>query len=476
VTVNTDFAETEVDARQINLTRFPLFFPEKRTFFLEGAGIYDVAGLGSGNQDLIPFFSRRIGLLDRQEVPILFGVKVSGRESGPRRADPAGEARGRPGAGTEPPRRPREPQPVRAIVGRADRHARPSEWFRGELAGRGGCPFRDVPVQGRKEPQPRPVRPADGRRSVRSRRLRLRLQARLSERSLGRGAQLEAHRQRLRAGARLRTPPRDPEGDPGHRVPAPTERFEIRQFFFELRPDLSPTCGRVENWRTFTAPFNARTESGEHLEWNYIPTFERLDAPFEIQPGIIIPAGSYQWTRYRAEVNTATKRAWVADFAFWWGSFYGGRLRQYAPGLTLKPNTHLALAFEMERDEAELPQGDFVTQVFSARLGYNFSPDLTWSNLVQYDSESRIVGFQSRFRWILRPGNDLFLVVGRGWFAASTGITCRASTRGRRSCNTPSASDSDRIGSRPCGSPWRQRPRCSQARSPLSAGSASAAC
>ena len=58
-----------------------------------------------------------------------------------------------------------------------------------------------------------------------------------------------------------------------------------------------------------------RTESGEHLEWNYIPTFEHLDLPFEIQPAVVIPPGSYQWTRFRTEVNTATKRPWVVDCA-----------------------------------------------------------------------------------------------------------------------------------------------------------------
>ena len=130
----------------------------------------------------------------------------------------------------------------------------------------------------------------------------------------------------------------------------------------------------------------------------------------------MIPPGSYRWTRFRAEVNTATKRPWVVDFAFRWGSFYDGSLRQYQPGLTLKPSTHVALALQMERDEGTLPTGRFVTQLFSGRIDYSASPDLTWSNLVQYDSVSRILGFQSRFRWILKPGNDLFLVVSRGWF------------------------------------------------------------
>jgi hypothetical protein len=199
-------------------------------------------------------------------------------------------------------------------------------------------------------------------------------------------------------------------------------RFGIRQFFFEVEPTyVTNLQGRVENWRVFTAPFNVRTESGEHLEWNYIPTFEHLDLPFEIQPGVIIPPGSYRWTRFRTEVNTATKRPWVVDFAYRWGSFYGGTLRQYQPGLTVKPNTHVLVALQFERDEGALPQGDFVTQLFSARLAYNFSPNLSWSNLGQYDSQSRILGFQSRLRWTLRPGDDLFLVVSRGWFRREDG-------------------------------------------------------
>src|SRR5262249_22610650 len=148
---------------------------------------------------------------------------------------------------------------------------------------------------------------------------------------------------------------------------------------------------------------------------------EHLDVPFEIRPGIAVPPGSYRFDRYRAEVNTATKRPWVVDFAFRYGGFYDGRLRQYQPALTLKPSRHLALVLQMERDEASLPEGDFVSQLYSGRLSYNFSPYTTWSNLVQYDSESRLLGFQSRFRWTLQPGNDLFFVVARGWFRRDDG-------------------------------------------------------
>jgi len=197
------------------------------------------------------------------------------------------------------------------------------------------------------------------------------------------------------------------------------EGWGIRQFFFEFRPTyISNLENRLENWRVFTAPFNTRTESGEHLEWNYIPEFEHLDEPFEIATGIIVPAGSYQWTRFRAEANTATKRAWVVDAALWWGGFYGGTRRQLEFGVTLKPNTHVALSARTERNDVVLPQGTFYTQVITARADYNFTADVSWANLVQYDNESRIAGLQSRFRWILQPGNDLFLVLNRGWVRA----------------------------------------------------------
>jgi hypothetical protein len=69
-TVNTDFAETEVDTRQVNLTRFPLFFPEKRAFFLEGANQYDFGlGLGGDSAQFIPFFSRRIDCWAAKQIP-----------------------------------------------------------------------------------------------------------------------------------------------------------------------------------------------------------------------------------------------------------------------------------------------------------------------------------------------------------------------------------------------------------------------
>lgn len=85
-------------------------------------------------------------------------------------------------------------------------------------------------------------------------------------------------------------------------------------------------------------------------------------------------------------------------------------------GLTLKPSTHFNFGIESERNDVSLKQGEFYTQLFSVRGDFNFSPNLSWANLVQYDNESRLLGFQTRFRWILKPGNDLFVVLNRGWY------------------------------------------------------------
>lgn len=422
LTLNTDFAETEVDARQINLTRFELFLPEKRTFFLEGAGVYDVAGLGSGNSDLIPFFSRTVGLLNEQEVPVLFGMKVSGRASGYNIGLLDVQTRR-----TTLDEGPLAPQNLLAL--RVSKNLFAQSWVgliatRGDPSGRGGNDLIGF----------------DSRLATSRFRggqnLSLDLFAlRTDDSALGKadhayGFKLDYPNDRWdvalnwkRIGegfnAAMGFVPRKGirKSDLYLAFQPRPERWGVRQFFFELEPTLITNLqGRVENWRVFTAPFNLRTESGEHLEWNYIPTFERLEAPFEIQPGVVIPPGSYRWTRFRTEVNTATKRRWVIDFALWYGGFYGGKLRQWAPGLTLKPNPHVSFEFQMERNEASVPQGEFVTQLFSGRVNFNFSPNLTWSNLMQYDSESRILGFQTRLRWTLRPGSDLFVVVSRGWY------------------------------------------------------------
>ena len=421
ITANTDFAETEADIRQVNLTRFPLFFPEKRTFFLEGAGVFDVAGLAGGT-DLIPFFTRRIGIHGDEEtggeVPIGVGAKIVGRQSNYNIGLLDVETRDL-ADGTL--------RRQNLFAARVSRNIFEQSWIgaivtNGNPDGAGTNNLIGVDA-----------RLATSRfHGDKNASVDLFAQ-RTDDQSLGRDyaagfgvsypndrwdlflnwKQIGDHFQPA-----LGFVPRVGIRTTNARIafqPRP-KRWGIRQFFFEFEPEYITNLGnRLENWRLFIAPFNLRTESGEHLEWNVIPEFEHLDAPFEIYPGVILPAASYQWHRYRTEANTATKRWWVVDLTYWWGGFYDGTRKQTGLGVTLKPNAHLAIAVRADRNDITLREGRFYTQVVTVRADYNFTPNVSWQNLQQYDNESRLLSFQGRVRWILKPGNDLFVVVNRGW-------------------------------------------------------------
>jgi len=429
VTVNTDFAETEADIRQVNLTRFPLFFPEKRTFFLEGAGVFDIAGLAN-TTDIRPFFSRRVGLVedvtgDTVTVPLRVGVKLTGRQSDYN----VGILDVETGSQLDPLLPGGFVERQNLIAARVSRNIFQQSWIggivtHGNPTGSGSntlvgadARFATSTFRGDKnlslalyllgtDDQASATRASAGGFTIDY--PNDRWDVALSWKQIGDNFQPSV-------GFVPRTGIRKTDLNMAFQ-PRP-ESWGIRQFFFEFRPTyITNLQNRVENWRIFIAPFNTRTESGEHLEWNYIPEFEHLDAPFEIATNIIVPAGSYRWTRYRAEANSATKRPWVIDAALWWGGFYGGTRRQVEFGVTLKPNTHVALSMRTERNDVTLPQGSFYTQILTVRADYNFTADVSWANLAQYDNESRIAGLQSRFRWILQPGNDLFLVLNRGWY------------------------------------------------------------
>jgi hypothetical protein len=96
----------------------------------------------------------------------------------------------------------------------------------------------------------------------------------------------------------------------------------------------------------------------------------------------------------------------------------GRLLRRHAQtdgfGVTVKPNAHLSMALRLDRNDIDLLEGRFYTQVMTIRGDHNFSSNVSGQNLEQYDNESKLLSFRSRFRWILKPGNDLFVVIKRG--------------------------------------------------------------
>jgi hypothetical protein len=411
VTVNTDFAETEVDTRRTNLTRFPLFFPEKRTFFLEGTDIFDF-GLGLG-EEFVPFHSRRIGLVAGQEVPLIIGGKVSGRVGGTNigaLAVRTGAADSLAPASTMGVARVRQnvlrESSVGALATVGDPLGRPNSWLAGADA-----TFQTSHLRGDKNLLVGLWGLATNRDGL------------VGDRTAA-GFQLSYPNDLWDAsfGVTRIGDGFDPSlgfvPRPGVYLVALNARYAprpgwwlVRQMFHELFIDgVTDLDGKWESYRVFMAPVNWRLESGDRFEINVAPTGERLVTPFEVADGVLIPAGSYHFRRFRLEVETAAKRPLGGQVTWWFGGFFSGTLHQIELEATWKPSGTFAVEIDGERDIGRLPQGNFTTDLIGTRLQVNVSPDLTISSLAQWDNDSRTLGTNTRLRWTFDPLGDLFLV------------------------------------------------------------------
>jgi hypothetical protein len=411
LTFNTDFAETEVDTRRTNVTRFPLFFPEKRTFFLEGDDIF-AFGIGL-NQDVLPYFSRRIGLVDDREVPILAGSKINGRigrtnfgglvvRTNDRRGVVENEAtmavgRIRQNVWSE--------SSIGAIATVGDPLGRPGAWlagsdftyatsrFKGDknlLAGVWGLATGrdglggDSSAYGFKVDYPNDL-------------WDMQVTAKRIGRNFDPSVGFAPRRAVYLYEGRIDNATRIGKGP-------------IQELFHEFGPSLATDlAGKWESYRIFFAPVNWRFRTGDRFEFNANPTGERLVAPFEIE-GVTIPPGSYHWNRYRVEAGTAQKRRLYTQVTWWSGGFYDGDLDQFQWTGAWNPTPLVTVEFTGERNNGRLPAGRFKQTLVGNRLRINVSSDLSLASYVQYDTDSDSVGVNTRLRWTFKPGGDLFVV------------------------------------------------------------------
>lgn len=424
-TINTDFAETEVDARQVNLTRFPLFFPEKRSFFLEGANQFQF-GLGLGS-NFIPFFSRRIGLFAGAQVPILAGVKLNGRvgkwnigflDVQTRDANtPAGTIRG-----------------TNLLAGRVSYDVTPK--------------LRIGTIFTHGDPGAGRDRPLAGFDAV------YRTSTFMGNKNFLIGAWTASS---YNTGAALST-----ATGWGYKIDYPNDLFDCSHTFNHFGKNLDPALGflprpgterltvgcdwqprpskdgpfrwirqeffensftRVtnakgflESWEYFMAPINVRLETGDRFEFNWVPTYEFLDQPFEISSGVFIPPGRYPFTRWRLEAQSSPHRAIQFGHTTWFGTFYDGHLTEWENYLNwTSPRGKVQLGLSTVNDFGRLKGGNFAQRLWQLQSAYAWNPDLVLTSFIQYDSESRNLGSNTRLRWTLKPGNDVFLIWNRAW-------------------------------------------------------------
>jgi hypothetical protein len=140
-----------------------------------------------------------------------------------------------------------------------------------------------------------------------------------------------------------------------------------------------------------------------------------LFEPFAIAQGVTLPTGDYRFDRWCVQFNSASKRRWQFDYESWFGEFWSGRASQFETGVQYKVAPHFQTGISLEQTFARLAEGDFVARLLVLRADYSVSPLLTFFNLAQFDNQGRNLGWQSRVRWTLRPGNDMFLVFSQGW-------------------------------------------------------------
>jgi hypothetical protein len=193
-------------------------------------------------------------------------------------------------------------------------------------------------------------------------------------------------------------------------APRPKGTF-IRQMFHEFFPSLTTDLGgHWESYRVFMAPVNWRLESGERFELNVAPAGERLQLPCEIVDGVVIPPGAYDWVRYRVDVGSAAKRKLSGQAAWWFGGFYTGTLDQIELEAAWTPSPIVTFQVEGERDIGRLEQGDFDLTLVGARVRLNLSPNLQLDSFLQYETEERTFGTNTRLRWTFNPRGDLFVI------------------------------------------------------------------
>lgn len=442
LTLNTDFAETEVDARQINVSRFPVFFPEKRSFFLAGADIFEF-GVGLDEETLLPFFTRRIGLFGVSEdeqaaIPIQAGAKLTGRVgefgvgglvAGTRRV-----------GGLLLPEEDLTVDIPKSTMGavRVTRNIF-AESSVGMLA-----TFGDQ--AGRKESWTGGLDFTYRTSSFRD------------DQNLGVGVW------------GLMNDREDLFGEKsayGVRLDYPNDPVDIAVSSIRIGDGFNPSLGFVprtgvhiwdlsttitprpwwpgvreitqelnftlynlldnSTWSSFrvsTRPLDVLFQSGDRVEFEIAAEGDRVppDTAYSIADGVDLPTGSYEWTRYLVGVRSAEKRR-VRGYLLWEsGDYYNGDLSTIEAGLAVRPFGFLTLEVTAERStgtikglvevgEADsLATAEIEEELIGARVEVNVSSDLQFSSFTQYDTQSRELGSNNRLRWTFHPQGDLFLV------------------------------------------------------------------
>ena len=426
VSYNMDFAETEVDERRINLTRFPMFFPEKRMFFLEGSENFSF----SSSVSFTPFFSRTVGLYNGTQIPVLFGTKLYGKIGNTNltfldvqtraAAVPNGEAGGTldlPGRNLLAARVTQnifaqskigwiftngsQTGTRNSLAGMDFNYS--SSKFLGDknimLAAWGVYNWNET-EEGRHHGFGFRANYPNDLWNVQT------TYAYYGEAlNPGLGYMM---RQGIQTGfVMVGFQPRPKGGFLGSFV---------RQFYFNTSADYYwDLSGNLATSTLSASPLSFRTQSGESFGFSVVANQDVLTYDWPVAEGIVLPSGRYSFTSYRLNASSAGHRPVVLDAGYNFGEYYSGHYNDVNLGLTLKFKGYATLAFDANLVRRNLPQGRLNDNVYQVKADIFLSPDLGLMNYIQFDNMSNKLGWNARLRWQISPGNEIYLVYNKNW-------------------------------------------------------------
>jgi len=414
LTLNTDFSATEVDDRQVNLTRFSLFLPEKRQFFNQDLDIFSFGGLEKNGR---PFFSRRLGLgASGEPVDIIAGAKLSGRigrwnvgvldvlQDESDNVSKSNVFVGRASANIL----------QESSVGLIYTNGNPTADLDNQLFGvdfryrnTGAIPGNTI--QGVAWYQQSDTEGVTSNEEAYG----WRVEYPNSERWFGELGQWHIEENFNPAtGFVNRTDIVGTKAELGYTF-TPNGRFFRNITFKSIYENIDNTDGTLESREFVLEPFSVETQFGDFFEIRLRQLDEVLAEDFEISPGIIIDAGAYTFDRAQLIFESALERRFAFNIDIDTGEFYDGDLFKIGGDLNWRPSSHLFFQLGYEFNDVELPQGSFITRLFRARADVAFNARWSWLNVLQYDNVTETAGFNSRLRFNPQAGQDLHIVLNR---------------------------------------------------------------
>ena len=421
ITVNTDFAEAEVDQRQVNLTRFPLFFEERRDFFLEDAGVFEFGGI---NRSPRPYFSRRIGIVNGQAKDILVGGRVTGRVGRTRfgvlnvqmQDD---DELGRKNLGVA--------RVVRDVldnstIGLIATNGRPDARGGNTMLGAdfnlvqtefaGGALTVSGWVQGTFD---NPTGDPDGGEDALGYAVGGRIDYRSDDwRFFGFLGHVDDN---FRPGLGFVSRP----GEREH-IATLTRTFRrpggvlVREIDVRAGTDIYTSESDIVRTAEVSFPsVTVRSAAGDFASAVLVWERDNLNEAFEIVDGVVIVPDTYDTLGVDVDVGTSEARPFSVFGGTGARGFYDGERYDASIGAEWRPSALFTGEAEFVYNDINLPQGDFEVEILRTRADLQFSPDLTWSNVVQWDNRSNRASLNSRVRWEYEPGSEIFVVYNEGY-------------------------------------------------------------